>query len=709
MQITRTKRTRTLRQALDATQAIIEFDPDGTIRKANGSFLQAMGYSLAEIKGRHHSMFMAPGEANDPAYLRFWEELRAGKRQTAAFRRIGKGGKTVWIQATYCPLTSFGGKVVKIVKFAMDITDQHTRSMDDRGIMLAIDRTQAVIEFQMDGTIIGANANFLLVMGYSLEEVQGRKHEMFVSAGHRSSREYAQFWERLRQGECFSSTFQRVGKGGKMVWINASYTPILDASGKPYKVVKFAIDATEQTLKNADYEGKLNAISKSQAVIEFQPDGTILTANNNFLDALGYNLDEIRGKHHSIFIAPEERAGPAYARFWQELKAGEFKSGEFCRINKNGQEVWIQATYNPIFDPSGKVTKVVKFASDITAAVKARREFEILSLVANKTDNSVVITDDQGRIEYVNNGFSILTGYELSEVIGKKPGDFLQGPDTDPKTVAIIRQKLTSKEPFYLEILNYNKARQPYWISLAINPVFNGEGKLERFISIQANITETKLKQLENDIRLQAISETNAICEWNPAGDLTLANTYLRRLDAASGGVNTGISRLLTENSYRELINRGTIQLELRWPSAGSNREIWLDAILSRILDSEGNLKSILMYAVDISARKTALQETNKALSEVVEVSKRIDDIVASIDGIAAQTNLLALNATIESARAGEAGRGFAVVASEVRSLAGRSASASADISTLTQESRQRIGELAEALAQFDSGANRAA
>lgn len=709
MQKTSSSHARTLRQALNCSQAIIEFSPDGTIRKANRSFLEVMGYTLAGIKGRHHSMFMAPGEAKDPAYLQFWEELRAGKRQTAAFRRIGNGGKTVWIQATYCPVTGFSGKVTRVIKFAMDITGQHSRSMDDRGIMQALDRTQAVIEFQLDGTIINANANFLSVMGYSLEEVQGRKHEMFVTPKDRNSRDYTQFWERLRQGESFSSTFMRIGKGGKTVWINASYTPILDVSGKPYKVVKFATDATGQMLRNADYEGKLDAISKSQAVIEFETDGTILTANSNFLNALGYSLSEIQGQHHSMFVTPADKASQAYARFWENLRQGQFEAGEFRRVSKSGKDVWIQATYNPILDPSGKVLKVVKFASDITPEVVERKEVELLSLVANKTDNSVIITNAAGETEYTNPGFTALTGYEQHEIMGKKPGQVLQGPDTDPATVAAIRDKLARKEPFQTEILNYSKAGDPYWISLAINPVFDAQGRLRRFVSIQANITETKMKQLENDIRLQAISETNAISEWNAAGDLQLANNYLRRLGAATDAGSARLSQILGDGTYRELLQNGSIQLELRWPSLNGGKEIWLDAILSRILDSSGAVKSVLMYAVDITARKTALEETNKALTEVVEVSKRIDDIVASIDGIAAQTNLLALNATIESARAGEAGRGFAVVASEVRSLAGRSASASADISTLTQESRQRIGELAEALAQFDSGAARAA
>ncbi|MEO1603656.1 MAG: PAS domain-containing protein, partial [Pseudomonadota bacterium] len=171
------------------------------------------------------------------------------------------------------------------------------------------------------------------------------------------------------------------------------YNPVFDENGKPVKVVKFASDITESKNRNAEFEAKLDAIDKSQAVIEFEVDGTILTANENFLSVTGYTLDEIQGQHHRIFCDPEYAASSAYESFWQRLGNGEFESGEFQRFGKNGHEVWISATYNPVFDAKGQVVKVVKFATDISDQLEIRREAETLSLVANETDNSVVICD----------------------------------------------------------------------------------------------------------------------------------------------------------------------------------------------------------------------------------------------------------------------------------------------------------------------------
>jgi len=236
----------------------------------------------------------------------------------------------------------------------------------------ALDRSQAVIEFNLDGTIITANQNFLAAVGYSLPEVQGRHHGLFVSPAERSSAAYANFWAALNRGEFQSGEYLRLGKGGKEIWIQATYNPLLDASGKPYKVVKFCSDITARKLQAADYEGQIAAIGKSNAVIHFHLDGTIITANPNFLDATGYTLDEITGRHHRMFVPEADRTSAAYAAFWEKLKRGEFQAGEFKRVRKGGKELWLQATYNPIFDAAGRPFKVVKFCTDITAQVRMK-------------------------------------------------------------------------------------------------------------------------------------------------------------------------------------------------------------------------------------------------------------------------------------------------------------------------------------------------
>ena len=244
--------------------------------------------------------------------------------------------------------------------------------------LTALSRSQAMIEFTLDGIIISANENFLHIMGYTAEELVGRPHSIFMPEGERRSTEYQKFWADLARGEFFSASFQRIAKDGRPVWLRASYNPIFDRAGKPIKVVKYATDVTATRLASAESASQIQAIGRSQAVIEFTLDGTILTANENFLRATGYRLAEIVGQHHRIFVTKADRESAAYAAFWKALGRGEFRSGEFHRVGKDSRDVWLQATYTAILDRSGKPLKVIKFATDVTAQVLARQQFNAL-------------------------------------------------------------------------------------------------------------------------------------------------------------------------------------------------------------------------------------------------------------------------------------------------------------------------------------------
>jgi len=358
--------------AIGRSQAVIEFDPDGTIITANQNFLNATGYSLSELQGKHHCMFMPPDQRDSADYRSFWAALNRGDYQAGEFSRIAKDGREIWLEASYNPVLDAADKPFKVVKIASLVTEKKMRSLADASQIAAINRAQAVIHFNLDGTIITANENFLGAMGYSLSEIQGKHHSMFMPSNLRDSPDYRSFWAALNRGEYQAGEYKRIGKGGKEVWILASYNPVLDEKGKPLGVVKFATDVTAQKLGNADLAGQIAAIGKSQAVIEFNMDGTIITANDNFLKALGYSLAEIKGRHHSMFVEPGERDAAAYRQFWADLNAGQYQAGEFKRIGCGGREVYIQASYNPILDLNGKPFKVVKYASDVTKQVLVR-------------------------------------------------------------------------------------------------------------------------------------------------------------------------------------------------------------------------------------------------------------------------------------------------------------------------------------------------
>lgn len=245
-------------------------------------------------------------------------------------------------------------------------------SADLTAIYQALDRVQAIIEFDLEGTVLSANQNFLDLFGYKLGEIVGRHHRMFCDPAYAESDDYNALWARLKAGEFQCAEFKRLGKDGKKIWLQASYNPVFDDDGKPIRVVKFASDVTESKLQIAEYEGLARAIDRAQAVIEFELDGTVITANKNFLRIFGYTLAEIVGKHHRIFCEPGYAESAGYARFWQKLGRGEYVADEFKRISKDGAEVWLQASYNPILDLEGKPLKVVKFASDITTEVQKR-------------------------------------------------------------------------------------------------------------------------------------------------------------------------------------------------------------------------------------------------------------------------------------------------------------------------------------------------
>jgi methyl-accepting chemotaxis protein len=252
------------------------------------------------------------------------------------------------------------------------------------GMIAAISKAQSMVEFSMDGVIQDANDTFLTAMVYTLDEVRGQHHSLFVPPEERMGHEYRAFWDKLSRGQYDTGQYRRFGKGGREVWIQASYNPIIDRSGKPFKVVEFATDITAQRLATANFEGQIAAINKAQAVIEFGIDGIVTDANENFLKVMGYTLAEVKGQHHSLFVDPEHRSSAEYRTFWDQLGRGQYDTGQYKRIGKGNRVVWLQASYNPILDLNGKPFKVVKYATDITDQRGiAERVKEISNIVAS--------------------------------------------------------------------------------------------------------------------------------------------------------------------------------------------------------------------------------------------------------------------------------------------------------------------------------------
>jgi methyl-accepting chemotaxis protein len=415
--------------AIDRAQAVIEFDLQGTILAANDNFLNAVGYAREEVVGKHHRMFCEAAYTASEDYRDFWRGLARGEFAAGEYKRLGKAGNEVWIQASYNPIVGPDGRPVKVIKFAYDVTPQKLRNVDFEGKLDAINRSQAVVEFTVKGEVLDANESFLTLTGYRPDQVRGKHHRMFCEAEYAQSAEYANFWERLGTGEYQGGEYKRIGALGKEIWIQATYNPILDTEGRVVKVVKFAADVTGTKVRSAEFESKVNAVDRSQAVIEFDPEGIVLHANDNFLRTTGYSLREVVGQHHSMFCTPEYVVSPEYRDFWLNLNKGQFSAGRYHRLGKYQRDIWIQATYNPVFDLNGKPFKVVKYATEITTQVQMER------LVQAKTTE---MTATVGGLASATTNIAQTSGQAL-ELARRTAGDAEQGAAELQRSIEAIR------------------------------------------------------------------------------------------------------------------------------------------------------------------------------------------------------------------------------------------------------------------------------
>ncbi|MEK8048955.1 PAS domain-containing methyl-accepting chemotaxis protein [Ideonella sp. DXS22W] len=599
--------------AIDRTQAVIEFDLDGRVTAANDLYLQAMGYAREQVVGQPHRLLCPPEFADGPDYQAFWDHLRAGQHCTGEFERRDAKGRTVWLQAAYMPVLGIDGRPIKVVKYAIDVTDSKRRVLEADGIIAAIDRTQAVVEFDMQGTVLAANSLFLQTMGYRAEQVIGQSHRLFCDPEFAASGQYEDFWAELGDGQPQGGEFRRRAASGRTVWLQATYTPILDVDGKPYKVVKFATDVTDAKTKSLEDDSKLAAIGRSQGVIEFDLSGHVLTANENFLALMGYQIDEVIGQHHRMFVEPGEASGGAYRQFWLKLGRGEFDRGDYLRVAKGGRQVWIQATYNPIFDLDGQVVKVVKFCADITDS--KMQALEMSARMSALSSSSCVLEMDARRtILSINDRLLAVLGYDREQVVGK-PGSFVQFEE-DVRNPAYEHNwgKLAAGQAVFGEMRGRGLNDRELWFATTLSPVMGLDGKLAKVILIATNITADKNARLEAQGKLEAIDRAQATIEFDIDGKVLRANAnFLKlmgyRLEDIQGRhhrmfVDADEAASAEYMNFWERLSRGEV-FGGEYRRLGRNgREVWIQATYNPVFDPSGRPVKVVKFATDVTEAK---------------------------------------------------------------------------------------------------------
>jgi methyl-accepting chemotaxis protein len=694
--------------AIGKTQAVVEFEMDGTIITANDNFLKTMGYTLDEVKGKHHRIFVDPAEHNSPAYAEFWATLNRGEYQASDYKRLAKGGREVWLQGSYNGILGLNGKAFKVVNFATDITAVKVLSIDLTGQTTAIGKTQAVVEFDMDGTIITANDNFLKTMGYTLDEIKGKHHRMFVDPAEHSSPAYAEFWATLNRGEYQASDYKRLAKGGREVWLQGSYNGILGLNGKAFKVVNFATDVTAVKVLNIDLTGQTTAIGKTQAVVELEMDGTIIHANDNFLKTMGYRLDEIKGKHHRIFVDPAEHNSPAYAEFWATLNRGEYQAADYKRLAKGGREVWLQGSYNGILGLNGKAFKVVNFATDVTAVKISNIDLTGQTTAIGKTQ-AVVEFEMDGTIIHANDNFLKTMGYRLDEIKGKHHRMLVDPAEHSSSAYAEFWATLNRGEYQAADYKRIAKGGREVWLQGSYNGILGLNGKAFKVVNFATDVTAVKVLSIDLTGQTTAIGKTQAVVEFEMDGTIIHANqNFLKILGYSLDEVKGRHHRMFVESAeqnspaYAEFwtrLNRGEFQAADYKRITKNGKEVWMQGSYNPILGLDGKGFKVVNFAIDVTEQVGLKTGITDLLATIGETSIAM---AASAEELTAVSQQLTTNAGDTAQQANAASATSEQVSANVNVVAASSEEMMASIREISKSATEaaRVAKAAVGIAE---------
>lgn len=703
---------RVLKKEINKARCVLELNAKGDILAVNDNLLRTLGYSDKDLLGQSHRNLITRTESTSDEYQQFWRGLEKSETQSGVFKFLDKQGTVKWLQGYYAPVADGPNQSLrKVVAYLTDITTERTKLLNAQAEEQARNNAIGVSELTPEGMFVHNNESFLNKMGYSQQELQGRDQLAFICPD-----QVAQFRGLLRKvidtSTAITESICRLSKEGERIWFKTTFAPIKHGDDQQVKIMMYSFDVTNEIVQKLDNEGRIEAISRAQAMIEFDTQGNILSFNDNFTKVMGYNTHELVGKHHSILVTDKYRNSPEYQQLWDKLRRGEFESGYFPRIAKSGNEVWLQASYNPIIGIDGKVNRIVKFAIDVTDAVKKDAERKkqaeeavMIKFTLESSTNNLMVADNNGIITYMNPATLELMKHSAETFRSKFPQfdpNNLIGQNFDQfhKSPSHQRNLLGSLKDKHVTELSLGQM----FFRLTANPLFDDKGVRLGTVVEWVDLTEEKM--VEDSIR-----ET---VESAVSGDVTrrLETTGVKKSAAAT---MTAINKLLdsmndillkvreageTINTAANEISTGNNDLSSRTEQQASNLEQTassMEELSSTVRQNADNARQANQMS---EAASLVAQRGGEVVSNVVstmgainESAKKIQEIITVIDGIAFQTNILALNAAVEAARAGEQGRGFAVVAGEVRNLAQRSASAAKEIKELITDSVTKTAE----------------
>lgn len=650
--------------------AVIISDRYGCIEWVNKGFERITEYTLEEVKGKKPGDFLQGPETSREDILAISQGIKSQKPFKHEIYNYSKSGRGYWLSLSITPVFNDKGILDKFIAIESDITEEKKSQEELVNLSLVASRTDnAVIISDKYGMIEWVNDGFTRITEYTLTEVKGKKPGSFLQGEKTSQEDILAIRRGINSKKPFKHEIYNYSKSGRGYWLSLSITPIFDEYGELDKFIAIENDITAQKELQLELENLSLVASKTDnAVIISDKDGLIEWVNPFFTKLTEYSLEEVKGKKPGSFLqGPDTREEDVIA-IRKGIKSQKPFTAEIYNYSKSGREYWLSLSITPIFDEYGIVEKFIAIERDITVEKqlaaeiedseeqmrllmedqfsnqedllnkeaelqKALDESKILSLVASKTDNAVVVTNKDGLVEYVNDGFVRITGYKLEEVAGKKPGTFLQGPDTDPKHVQAIREGLLSKKPFTQEIINYSKNGKPYWLSLSITPILDEEGEVERFIAIESDISERKANEEElQNLSLVASKTDNAVIITNNKGLIEWVNPGFENLTEYSfeevvgkkpGNILQGKE---TTSEQITAIRMGLQSLEPFtaeiYNYSKSGRGYWLSLSITPIFDQFGNVEKFIAIESDITERKTLeleIAETEEQMRAIMD------------------------------------------------------------------------------------------